>query len=401
VGHDNDGRVGSQRLTAAELAWEGALAGLGGREAAARLARRLDGLVPWADVLREARRLRLAPLLHLGLRSVDELRAQVPDPVGEALRRTTRAAAARAARLERVCAGTAAAAASAGIPVLVLKGPALGSLTYPAAAVRPMDDVDLLVAARHRGPMAEVLRGRGYRNDLRGEEDFLAGDRSHGIDLHTEAVNTTRLPARRALWPVSFDELWARSQTFALAGTTLRTLGPQDTLRHLAIHAVHHHGLAGRLWMVDLLACLRAWPRALDGIASAPAPVRRSLWYCLEVLATGGRDPAPEVRRAIRPPALLPGEARLLAAGSRGDLPEGVRYGFTLVCLPTWRAKAAFLRQLLFPRAGVHTDGFGDAAGSVPGWPDHWGLAARLARGCLRAAFGRRKAIARGPAGLD
>lgn len=292
LGHDTHEWAGSQKQTAADLVWDGALAGLGHAGAAARLVVRLNGSVAWPEVLTAARRLRLAPLLHLGLQDVPGLRAQVPGLAAEALRRTACAAAARATHLERVCAEIVGAATDAGLPVLVLKGPALGVLAYPRAAARPMDDVDLLVAAKHREEMAKLLHVRGYRNDLRGEEDFLDASRAHSIDLHTAAVNTTRVPARRALWPVTFEELWARSQTFSLAGVPARTLGPCDTLSHLAVHAVHHHGLAGGRWMADLLACLRAWPRALDEVSTAPPPVRRSVWYCLEVLAARGQDPA-------------------------------------------------------------------------------------------------------------
>jgi len=75
----------SQRRIAANLAWEGALAGLGDTAAMARLLE-LAGSVPWPDVLAEANRLHLAYLLHLGIHSSPGLFATVPPPVVEALR---------------------------------------------------------------------------------------------------------------------------------------------------------------------------------------------------------------------------------------------------------------------------------------------------------------------------
>jgi hypothetical protein len=164
----------------------------------------------------------------------------------------------------------------------------------------------------------------------------------------------------------------------------LRTLGPRDTLLYLAIHAAHHHGLHGALWMVDFLACLRAWPQSQADLEAAPPPAKRSLWYCLEVLQRRGQDPVPAIREAIRPRRLFPGEGRILAAVGRGHLPEEIRYAFTLMCLPTWRLRAVFLRQLLLPPPGVHTQGFRDGAGTDPGWRAHLSQVFRLIGRALR-----------------
>jgi hypothetical protein len=361
------------------------LVGLGHADAAAWLATIQDAPVSWADVLEEARRLRLVSFLHLGLTTAPGLRARVLPSILEAVRRAACASAVRATQLERLCAATVADASAAGIPVLVLKGPALASLVYPSLAIRPMDDVDLFVGAEHQGHLAEILCGHGYRNDLRGEEDFLPASRSVSIDVHTGLLNTTRIPARGALWPVTFDELWIRSQVCVLAGIPVRTLGPRDTIFHLAIHTVHHHGLGGAMWMLDLLGCLRAWPRALDGVKAEAPPVRRTLWYCLEVLTAHGQDVVPELRSTLRPRWLLPVEGWVLAARKRWDLPAEIRYALTVACLPGWRPKVAFLRQLLFPQAGVYTAGFGDGAEEdVPGWWEHWGAAVRASKETFR-----------------
>jgi hypothetical protein len=175
-----------------------------------------------------------------------------------------------------------------------------------------------------------------------------------------------------------------------LAGIPVRTLGPQDTLFHLSLHAAHHHGLGGALWMLDLLACLRTWPWTIHGVATAPPPIRRSLWWCLEVLAAHGQDPFPGARDALRPRWVIPGERWILAARRRWELPGEIRYALTLACLPHWRSRVAFLRQLLFPRPGVHSEGFGDGGADVPGWGQHWRTALRLGGSALRVAFSGR-----------
>ncbi len=375
----------NQTRLAAGLAWEGALAGLGDADAADRALSRLHGKVPWQEVVTELERLHLGPLFHFGLHAFPPLQARVPDSVRETLGQAVHGATARITQLERACTDVVTAATAAGIPVLLLKGLALGTLLYPSVAARPMDDVDLLVSGADRDRLTALLRGRGYRNDLRGEEDFYPPGSAYSIDLHTGLVNSTRIPARHGLWPVSFEDLWGRSQTVILGGVPVRTLGPRHTLLHLAIHTVHHHGFGGMLGMVDLLAGLRAWPLSPVEASDAPPAVRRSLWYCLEVLASLGQDPVPEVRGALRPGRLLPGERWVLAAVGHADVPEAIRYAFTLICLPHWRMKSAYLRQLLFPDASIYTKDFADAGGSAPGWITHWQMALALGRQVLRA----------------
>jgi hypothetical protein len=382
-----DRAAGSQKQSVAPVVWDAALAGLGHGDATARLVERLDGQVEWPELLRESRASRLTPLVYGGLEHALRNGTKVPAEILQRFRCDTMAAGIRLARLEQACAEVVDHAIRVGIPGLVLKGLALAATVYPAGIPRPMDDIDLLVRETDRERLAGILHARGFRNDLRGEEDFFHPSLAFSVDVHTALVNITRIPARRAVWPVAFEDLWHRSQIIMLCGVPVRTLGPRDTIMYLAVHAVHHHGLSGAQWMVDLLACLRAWPLALSDVLDSPPALRRSLWYGLEILAGRGQDPAPDVRAAIRPPRLFPAERWIVAAVSKGEVPEAIRYAFTLACLPRWTAKSAFFRQLLFPRTGVFTDAFKDAGNSAPSRGEHWSLAMQYCREALKAAL--------------
>ena len=321
--------VGSQKQSAAPLIWAAMLVAVGWRDAAARLSACLAEPVTWVDVRAEARRLRAEPLVYAGLLAAA---ANVPTTVLDSLRRATLAWGARAARLEEAAATVLTLASEARIGVLVLKGLALQNLAYPRGLVRPMDDIDLLVSRDDAPRLADLLRRQGYRNDLRGEEDFFATDFSHSIDVHLGLLNTTRVPARSDLWSETFQDIWQRRQPVAMGAFPAWTLGPQDCLQHFALHSVHHHGLQGALWMADLSAMLRAWPEAVAALCGAPAGVRRSVWYCLEVFAARGHDPTPEGRAMLRPHQLFPGERRLLAqvtsaTASRSRVSPGGRRG--------------------------------------------------------------------------
>lgn len=62
----------------------------------------------------------------------------------------------------RVTAEILQASATLGIPVTLLKGMSLAERLYPAAYLRPMADVDLLVAPSHRDRLQNALLARGY-----------------------------------------------------------------------------------------------------------------------------------------------------------------------------------------------------------------------------------------------
>ncbi len=392
---DSAGLARSQSRSAADIVWDGALAGLGEAEAVSRLSQKLCGPVPWAALASEVRRLRLAPLFHLGLQGSPALRRTIPSGLSEELRQAACTAAARVTHLQRACADVILKAATAGIRVLVLKGVALGELVYPTPVARSMEDVDILVAETDREAITAILHDLGYRNDLLGEEDFYPPSRAYSIDVQTGLLNTTRVPARHALWPVCFDDLWLSSQAFELFDTPVRTLGPPDTLLHLAVHAVHHHGLSGVGWMVDFVASLRAWPHAPADALAAPPAVQRSLWYCLEALAARGHDPIPEIRTAVRPRRIFPWERRILTAIIRGDAPEAIRYTLTLTCLPAWGDKASFLRQLLIPSADAWK-GFELTREASPSLGAHWRTALRLGGSALRALLGHERSATKG-----
>lgn len=362
--------------------WDAALAGLGHGDARARLPGRLRGFAEWPALLQASRSHRLTPLVFAGLAQIAGNGIGPPAPAWRQFQRETIRLGVRLVRLEQAGAQIVGQAARAGIPLLVLKGLALSATVYPAGVPRPMDDIDLLVREADLAGLTEILHAAGYRNDLRGEEDFFPPTRAFSFDVHTALVNITRVPARRALWPVSFDDLWMRRQPFSAGGRLLHTLGPLDTIIHLALHAVHHHGLAGRLWMADLLACLGRSEIDPRELGKAVPAAQRSLWYCLESLAAAGALP-PGWRHRV--PAQRPGfgDRRLLTMACRGTLPEAARYAFTFSCLPDWRSKRGFLRQILFPCSDRFRTGFSDAGNTSPRWVTLWrmalGLAGRLA----------------------
>ena len=142
------------------------------------------------------------------------------------------------------------------IPVLVLKGVALGQWLYPAPYLRESSDVDLLLASRDDAlRAAAALEGLGYarphpperfRHELacRGSGDLL------DLDLHWALSD----------WPVldrlpEFDTLLAASIPLPGLGAGARGLDAPHALLHACVHRASNLAadLGDRLkWLYDL-----------------------------------------------------------------------------------------------------------------------------------------------------
>jgi hypothetical protein len=247
-------------------------------------------------------------------------------------------AALRYEALQRALALIADACAALRGPVIVLKGLALAAQCYPSPACRPMEDVDLLVEAADLPDATRALLALGYTDRSFGPEDFRHPETGIVVDLHTELLNTTRLPLRRAAWQPQLERWTARSIPLPLAGP-LRGLHPQDHLVYLCHHAWLHHGLRKPLALLDIALLLASSEvsRLGESWLRHPElePARRGLWYALAACAHQcGAPISAATLRAVRPADTGPAEASVHALAVRGRLPEAARYGFLWLAMP-------------------------------------------------------------------
>lgn len=150
--------------------------------------------------------------------------------------------------------------ANAHVPFLVVKGPALVSTLYDGiSTARSYVDLDVLV---HPSDLGRALRAlepgditvidanwpmlmNAGVNELR-----LLGPTGGAIDLHW------RLTGRASGMPSpSTQHLMERSQTVVIDGMACQTLGPADTVVHLAVHAAGSGG-DRLIWLQDLEGAL-------------------------------------------------------------------------------------------------------------------------------------------------
>jgi hypothetical protein len=165
--------------------------------------------------------------------------------------------------------------ADAGISVMPLKGAALVRGYYPAAALRPMSDLDLLVRPDDAERMAHLLHGCGYLPVTRpaaggGDREYaFVSHRPEGavlVEYRSEPLDPiTGFPA--SLDPVLAVRLrahaarmWERGTPGEFGGAPVVRIASEDLLLHITSHLATRHAGFRLLWLHDVCRVLVAHP---------------------------------------------------------------------------------------------------------------------------------------------
>jgi hypothetical protein len=155
------------------------------------------------------------------------------------------------------------------IDFILLKGADLRLRVYPDPALRPMDDLDLLLAPGDIAKAAPVLTQLGYRlysghqdQRLIINEVLYSPPEKHflHLDLHSEIV------AACSFYQLPYRPLRAAAVTINGYGTTVLVLSPEHALIHLCLHAYGNFPVASQI--LDLALVLSRltlnWPRVIQ-----------------------------------------------------------------------------------------------------------------------------------------
>ncbi|WP_144096689.1 nucleotidyltransferase family protein [Croceicoccus sediminis] len=216
----------------------------------------------WQAILAMARQHRLEPWLHHRLRSAGA-GWPVPAPVSAEWKEAYRNASFGALTAQAALTRLARAFAEADVPMVALKGARLAFFDYPEAALRPMRDIDLLVAAEDLPRAVEAMANAGcdvpadragaITRALDGDkhlDPILLPDCERYVELH-HRIAEPGLPC------IETEAILSGAKVSQLGGTKIAFPGDEDMLGHQILHAAYNHRFdCGPLALVDIAQML-------------------------------------------------------------------------------------------------------------------------------------------------
>ena len=174
----------------------------------------------------------------------------------------------------------AAAFASAGIPVMPLKGLHLAECVYRDVSLRPMSDLDILVPPEHVAQAAAELRSLGYGADadLGASVRRLLDDKCNVGFVHRESDLLVELhwsldepPGRHA---AAVREIWRSAVRERIGDAEVLAMPREFLLLHVCTHLAYNHGFGFSLRALCDVAELAQAREALDWEAVVDAAFR-------------------------------------------------------------------------------------------------------------------------------
>lgn len=322
-----------------------------------------------ADVVERAVTQGVAPLLARAIRGCEGAW-----PMG--VRGPLDASAAGAAVLEH-CRGVElrqvmGAFAARAIDVLLIKGAGLSYVVYDEPWLRSRRDTDLLVRPEEADAAACVLREAGYTalpttsgRYVSGQNQWIREDAAglrHAIDLHWRVFNPQAFAAA-----FSFDDLWRGCVAIPALGAGARTPCAPAALLLACVHRVAHHYDSGNLlWLYDIhrLACAMTAPQHdafIDAVTRTGTTAVCASGLTRAQACFGGAALEALCRRCAS-------DERLPRAFAGGHATQAGILMSDIRMLGTWRARAALVREHLFPPPSYMRTRHADAPSVLLPW---------------------------------
>jgi len=153
------------------------------------------------------------------------------------------------------------------VDVIILKGLALAETVYPDIALRPFNDVDILIQEKDIKRAQKAITELGYEtycdpefNERFREEIHYIYGNGLSLDIHW---NLFKLPYSRY---IDMDSFWANSRRLGVEGMEFSILAPEDLLIYLCVHFSKHFAneIFRLIWLVDISEIIHRHNSTLD-----------------------------------------------------------------------------------------------------------------------------------------
>lgn len=230
------------------------------KEDAASLARYIKDGMDWSSVERITFREGLSPLLYYHCRNLNLL-SYLPE---ETRRRFDRIYA-ETSILNRHIIKAMDDLADAlkkrrNLHVIVFKGASLLKTVYHDPALRPMEDIDLIVRQEGKEELKNVLEKMGFVRGRFYTDTYYRGMIS--FDLHTDYLSSHRIAGRREILDIKTADVWHTAIPIS-EGAFLGRLSLYDNVIALSFHLLKHKYL-GLIGFVDIAETIKKCQWALN-----------------------------------------------------------------------------------------------------------------------------------------
>lgn len=221
-------------------------------EARNRARELLQGSIDWNAIVALATQWRVEPTVFGNLRS--ELSAAMPAEVRAEVATLEKQSRGYAVSRTLMLLDLVQSLESAGVPVIVLKGPAIAIMAYDDCSRRTFADSDLLVWRHDLGRARDLVIARGYAASfsVETENGLIAGQHALEFSDSRTAVELhwTLMP-RHLRFNLNLDDLWSRSGVAECLDSKMRTLAPEYLYLYLCAHGAKHEWSLFR-WICDI-----------------------------------------------------------------------------------------------------------------------------------------------------
>jgi Uncharacterised nucleotidyltransferase len=232
--------------------------------------------IDWSYLLQMATRHKLSPLLYRSIEAVAP--AALPENVRGELKNHIQVGVQGNLFLTKVLLDLLDIFTQHSIFVIPYKGPVLAASVYRDLALRPCNDLDILVHEQDILMAMDVLASCGY--EIIRPSHVSRVEKGLQSTLVNQLVESSLWAYQLVLWhperevlielhwrilpkyifSISPEQLWADLQPVTLGGTTVSSFSPENLLWFLCVHGTKHHWT--RLgWLCDVSELIREYPQ--------------------------------------------------------------------------------------------------------------------------------------------